>query len=278
MPAGVRESAIVSMTYLRRFTFLPAMLALSSLALLLVPCDQSRADFDAGRAAYYRGDYVIAFDKFLSSALQGNARSQIGLGLLLARGQGTKEDIVGSYSWFHLAQRAEYEHWVVRTLARVNRDYLKKHMTQEQVAQATLRSTVLSASPMSLSGPATPESAPVRYTRNRFNIPALPPRGGKAPKATGTQSNNHTDIDGSYQIQLAALRSGYRKTLQSIWSQLKHRHTFLKGLQPVLVRVDLRNLGVYDALRAGSFADPGSANATCNRLIDAGDDCFVISK
>jgi hypothetical protein len=267
------------MTHRRRFPVRSTMVVFSAMALFLVPCSQSRADFDTGRAAYYRGDYVIAFDEFLPSALQGNARSQIGLGLLLARGQGTKEDIVGSYSWFDMAQGAEYEHWVVRTLARVNRDYLKKQMTAEQVAQATLRSTVLSASPMSLSGPAILESAPVHYSRNRHSIPgAASPRAGNAPTAARLQTNGHADLDGSYQIQLAALHSGYRKKLQSMWLRLKHRHAFLRGLQPVLVRVDLGNLGVYDALRAGPFANTGSANATCNRLIDTNDDCFVIAK
>ncbi len=267
------------MTHRRRFPVRPTMLGFSALALLLVPCNQSRADFDNGRAAYYRGDYVIAFDEFLPSALQGDAKSQIGLGLLLARGQGTKEDMIGSYSWFDLAQRAENEHWVVRTLARVNRDFLKNHMTREQVAQATLRSTVLLASPMSLSGPAILESAPAHYSRNRRSIPgAASLRAGNAPKATRIHTNGRADIDDGYQIQLAALQSGYQKTLQSMWSQLKHRHTFLKGLRPEFVRVDLGNLGIYDALRAGSFADAGSANATCTRLIDTNDDCFVIAK
>jgi TPR repeat protein len=265
------------MTHRRWFSVRPTLLA--ALALFLIPCNQSRADFDTGRAAYYRGDYGIAFDEFLPSALQGNARSQIGLGLLLARGQGTKEDIVGSYSWFDLAQGAEYEHWVVRTLARVNRDYLKRQMTQEQVAQATLRSTVLLASPMPLGGPAILESATVQYARDPHSIPgAASPRAGRAPKTTRIQTSGSADIDGSYQIQLAALHSGYRKTLQSMWSQLKHRHTVLKELQPQLVRVDLGNLGVYDALRAGSFADAGSANATCTRLIATNDDCFVVAK
>jgi hypothetical protein len=267
------------MTHRRRFPVRPTKLAFSALALLLVPCSQSRADFDTGRAAYYRGDYVVAFDEFLPSALQGNARSQIGLGLLLARGQGRKMDLVGSYSWFDLAQRAEYEHWVVRTLALANRNFLKRHMTAEQVTQATLRSTVLLASPTSLSDPAVLESARARYSRNGYDKPkAASARTDDAQKAMRIPTIGRTNIDGGYQIQLAALQSGYRKTLQSMWSQLKHRHAFLKGLQPELVRVDLGNLGIYDALRAGSFADAGSANATCTRLINTNDDCFVIAK
>jgi hypothetical protein len=178
-----------------------------------------------------------------------------------------------------MAQRAANEHWVVRTLARVNREYLKKYMTQEQVAQATLRSTVLMASPMSLNSRATPEATAERHTPKRHSIPGNPSSmAGNAPSATKVQTGDPAANGGNYQIQLVALRAGYRKTLQSMWSQLKRRHTFLKGLQPELVRVDLGNLGIYDALRAGSFADTGSANATCTRLIDANDDCFVIAK
>jgi hypothetical protein len=256
-----------------RFSFLIATGALSALAFVLMPNSPSRADFLSGREAYLSGDYVKAFEEFLPSAMQGNVRSRIGLGLLLARGQGMKPDFVGSYAWFDMASvEGNGEHVVVRILARTNRDFLRKHMTDEQVARAKLRSTMILATPETLKIPVPLRSNSVSHTRKKQ----------RTPSEGASRANNGTSADPDsampYQIQLAALRNGYPKELLTIWSQLTHRHAFLNRLHPVLVRIDLGDSGVYEALRVGQFDSPRSAYVTCDVLIEDSQDCFVVAK
>ena len=257
----------------RKFSLLVATGALSALAFVLIPSSPSRADFESGREAYLSGDYVKAFEQFLPSAMQGNARSRIGLGLLLARGQGVKPDFVGSYAWFDMAAvEGNGEHVVVRILARANRDFLRKHMTDEQVARAKLRSTMILATPETLKVPAQLRSRPARHTRKEQ----------RKPSEVTTGANNgpsaHPDEATPYQIQLAALRDGYPTELLTIWSHLTHRHAFLNRLHPVLVRIDLGDSGVYEALRVGQFDSPRSAYGTCDVLIEDSQDCFVVAR
>ena len=257
----------------RQFSLLFATGALSALAFVLMSTSQSRADFRSGREAYLSGDYIKAFEEFLPSAMRGNAKSRIGLGLLLARGQGMKPDFVGSYAWFDMAAvEGNGEHVVVRILARTNRDFLRKHMTDEQVARAKLRSTMILATAETLKVPARLRSHPALHTRKEQRKPAN----------TVARANNRANADPTvaipYQIQLAALRNGYPKELLTIWSHLTHRHAFLNQLHPVLVRMDLGDSGVYEALRVGQFDSPRSAYVTCDVLIEDSQDCFVVAK
>ena len=247
----------------KRSAFRTAIAVLSVLAFLVMTCGSSRADFEAGREAYLRGDYTEAFDQFLPSAMHGNTRSRIGIGLLLARGQGTKADYIGSYSWFDMAaDEASGEHVVVRILARTNRDFLKKQMTAEQVAKAKLRSTMILAPP---------------GRRNDLVHLGFHPTRAKRP-LNGAPANTDPNAAALYRIQLAALPNGYPTELRSLWSRLAGRHAFLSRLEPVLVRLDLGDAGVYDALRVGSFDDPRNAYVTCDRLIADSQDCFVVAK
>jgi hypothetical protein len=260
------------------------MPALSALVFLLLPCSPGRADFESGREAYLRGDYANAFDYFYPSAMHGNTRSRIGLGLLLARGHGTKADYVGSYSWFDMAtDEANGEHVVVRILARTNRDFLRKQMTAEQVARAKLRSTMILATPKIVKDPAQSSSRTGRSARTQDRAPAnAAARAGKSFNAAATPANDRTSAGPNgaahYQIQLAALPDGYPTELRSMWLRLTSRHSFLRRLQPDLVRIDLGDSGVYDALRVGPFDNPRSAHATCDALVADSQDCFVVAK
>jgi hypothetical protein len=258
--------------------------ALSALAFLSIPCSPGRADFESGREAYLRGDYANAFDYFYPSAMHGNTKSRIGLGLLLARGQGTKADYVGSYSWFDMAaDEANGEHVVVRILARTNRDFLKKQMTAEQVARAKLRSTMILATPEIVKHPAKSASRTGRSARTLDRAPAdAAAHAGKSFKASAAPASDRTRAGPNeaahYQIQIAALPDGYPTELRSTWLRLTRRHSFLRRLQPDLVRINLGDSGVYDALRVGPFDNPRSALATCDVLIADSQDCFVVGK
>ena len=241
--------------------------------LITVTGTASFADFRPGRDAYMSGEYSRAFELFLPSALLGDTKSRIGLGLLLARGNGMDTDYVRSYAWHDAAVASGGgEHIVVQILARTNRDYLAGLMTAAELEAAKLRSAMLQAIPQPTAGfgrqgPRRPATAarPVKTD--------LKQGAGKAVTIadSGTPSRQ-------YDVQLAALKSGHRTDLLMAWSTMAKRHKALSKLEPVLVRLDLKTFGTYDGLRAGSFEDVSNALDTCAALIADRQDCFVVAR
>src|SRR5207244_10952874 len=61
------------------------------------------ADFDAGMAAYQRGDYVTAFREFKPLAEKGAAYAQNILGVMYNKSQGVPQDYEQEHMWFNLA-------------------------------------------------------------------------------------------------------------------------------------------------------------------------------
>ncbi len=61
------------------------------------------ADFEAGKEAYFRGDYATALKEFRVLAEQGYAGAQNNLGLMYAEGQGVPPDDKEAARWFRLA-------------------------------------------------------------------------------------------------------------------------------------------------------------------------------
>jgi hypothetical protein len=264
--------------------FAAILLAWSTLAALVVPIGASQADFQPGREAYLRGDYPEALALFLPFALQGDAKSQIGLGLLYARGHGTAADMIRSYSWFDMAVRhAEREHVIVRILARTNRDYLANQMTADEVAKARLWSTMAFAK-------TEPLKMPIGVTRRKVSVvnvraPAsdfgtsqiIAKRGALYP-ADKDAAVPPFAMPAAYRIQLAAFRQGRTAELDGIWQKLSERYDSLSKLEPVLVRMDLGEAGVYEGLRAGLFDDSRNALQMCRSLIEEKQDCLVVKR
>ena len=61
------------------------------------------ADFEAGVAAYQRGDYTTALREWGPLAEHGLAAAQFNLGLLYANGQGVPRDYVQARQWYEKA-------------------------------------------------------------------------------------------------------------------------------------------------------------------------------
>ena len=98
--------------------------------LLLFAHAHAVADFAHGRDAFVEGRFQKAFRIFQSSAQTGDAKSQIGLGLMFTWGKGTTKNLFAAYQWFdRAAKSSEPVHPVVRILARTNRDYVAKRMS-----------------------------------------------------------------------------------------------------------------------------------------------------
>ena len=255
----------------RCLSLLAALPFWSAFVFLSLPCDRSLADFEAAKEAYLRGEYATAFELALPSALEGDPMSRIGLGLLLARGDGVKADIVRSYSWFEMAAAdASPEYRLARILALANRDYLGKQMSVEQLEEARLRAAMMQATPEAIE-----HDAQFGFSlASHADAEAMPSGavGKHAPLAL-LQS-----IPTEFGIQLAALPAGNTERLGSEWSRLVSEYPALGKLRPSLIRMDLGNLGLYEGLRAGPFDSTKEAYETCAALLESGADCFVVGK
>lgn len=77
------------------------------LYLILVLCllifAPARADFNAGMAAYERGDFTTAMAEWLPLAEAGDAEAQYRVGRLYGRGEGVNEDKAEALVWYELA-------------------------------------------------------------------------------------------------------------------------------------------------------------------------------
>jgi|GEM_PF-3134505 len=95
------------------------------------------ADFLAGRNAYIRGDFQVAYQEFLPLAKKGDPKSRVGVGLLYAKGQGVQQNDVEAHRWFTLvADQKPKPNVFVHTVAVENRKVLAKRMSQSQIAKA----------------------------------------------------------------------------------------------------------------------------------------------
>ena len=88
------------------------------------------AGFQAGKEAYYRGDYDTALKEWRPLAEQGFASAQNNLAKMYRRGEGVPKDEVLEHMWWRLAVAQGDED------ARKARDRLAEKMTPAQVADA----------------------------------------------------------------------------------------------------------------------------------------------
>jgi len=94
------------------------------------------AGFDEGREAFIKGDWQTVKSEMLPLAKDGNAKAQIAMGLLYARGQGVEQDWDQAVYWFTSATESAIgvhsraERVVVRIVANENLNYSAKRVTQ----------------------------------------------------------------------------------------------------------------------------------------------------
>lgn len=74
-----------------------------TLAVLLSAGASGAQDFDAGVAAYDRGDYAAAHKEWRLFAEAGVAAAQVNLGIMYGRGEGVPQDKAEAARWFRLA-------------------------------------------------------------------------------------------------------------------------------------------------------------------------------
>ncbi len=74
-------------------------------ALFIALMATARADFQAGFAAYQRGDYATALQEWRPLARQGDASAQLNLGLMYDEGRGIPRDYAEAASWYRMAAK-----------------------------------------------------------------------------------------------------------------------------------------------------------------------------
>ncbi len=74
-----------------------------AVALLIGLATPSQADYQAGVAAYSRGDYATALQEFKSLAELGNSNAQFMLGRMYRQGQGVPQDYAEAVKWYRKA-------------------------------------------------------------------------------------------------------------------------------------------------------------------------------
>ena len=86
-------------------------------------------DFEDGREAYEREDYIAAISFFKKSAKQGNAQAQYNLGFMYAQGLGVTQDYKQAASWYQRAAEQKYAYaqfnlgWMYEEGLGVTQDY-----------------------------------------------------------------------------------------------------------------------------------------------------------
>ncbi len=92
------------------------------------------ADFNAGLAAYEKGDYATALKEWQTLAQSGGAAAQYNLGLLYYDGKGVPQDFGEAAKWFERAAdqgyaKAQHNLGAVYAVGKgVKRDYGKAYM------------------------------------------------------------------------------------------------------------------------------------------------------
>jgi len=74
----------------------------------LLTTTPARADFDAGMAAYERGEFEVAMREWLPLAKAGDAEAQYRVGRLYDRGEGVDKDLSNASNWYGKAANQEH--------------------------------------------------------------------------------------------------------------------------------------------------------------------------
>ena len=92
-------------------------------------------DYQDGRDALARGDYAIAFAKFMKAAEAGDTGAQLNLGWMYEVGLGVPQDHVQAHRWSNIAV-ANTTNIEDRDRAVRDRDRIAQKMSTHQIAEA----------------------------------------------------------------------------------------------------------------------------------------------
>jgi ankyrin repeat protein len=122
-----------------RFPLTLSLIPLAVFALFLTTL--AHADFQAGKDAYYRGDYEMAFKEWQPLAEQGDAKAQGLLGLMYFKGQGVLKDPAQAADWY----RKSAEQGNAEAQAKLSVLYLKGRGVPQDAVQAHMWNNLAAA-------------------------------------------------------------------------------------------------------------------------------------
>ena len=113
-----------------------------AVALVIALTGPTQADFDAGMAAFERGDYATALQELRPLAEQGHAEAQNFLGWMYRWGLGIPMDDAAAAKWYRKAAEQGIAEYMTRLAAMylvgwgVRQDDVKAHMWYDLAAAA----------------------------------------------------------------------------------------------------------------------------------------------
>lgn len=95
-------------------------------AAVCVAAAPAMADFQAGKEAFDGSDFQAARAAWTEAAVEGDARAQYELGIMLANGTGVQRDVVSAYAWLMLAHKGGISEAKPKYDA-LQKDYIPRH-------------------------------------------------------------------------------------------------------------------------------------------------------
>lgn len=233
----------------------------------------ARADFNAGVAAYNRGDHAAAFAEFMALAERGQAKAQFNLGFMHEKGLGAPADDGEAMKWYRKA--AEQGHAdaqnnlgvMYETGKGVPQDYVEAYFWYSLAAAQDNDLAV-----PNLDNLTRLMTAAQREAAQRREPLAAPPEAVAAAKP-----DDAGRAEGRYRLQLTAVRSA--EAAEREWQRLRRAHGDLLGqLESSIEPADLGSKGVFYRLRVGPIPDMEAARKLCDALTQRKEACLIVRR
>jgi hypothetical protein len=238
----------------------------------------ARADFNAGVAAYNRGDYAAAFAEFMALAERGQAKAQFNLGFMYEKGLGAPADDGEAMKWYRKA--AEQGHAgaqnnlgvMYETGKGVPQDYVEAYFWYSLAAAQDNDLAVPNLDNLTRLMTVAQREAAQREAAQRRE-PLAAPSGAVA----AAKPDDAGRAEGRYRLQLTAVRSA--AAAEREWQRLRRAHGDLLGqLTSSIEPADLGSKGVFYRLRVGPIPDMEAARKLCDALTQRKEACLIVRR
>lgn len=238
----------------------------------------ARADFNAGVAAYNRGDYAAASAEFMALAERGQAKAQFNLGFMYEKGLGAPADDGEAMKWYRKA--AEQGHAgaqnnlgvMYETGKGVPQDYVEAYFWY---SLATAQDNDLAVP--NLDNLTRLMTAAQREAAQREAAQRREPLAAPSGAVTAAKPDDAGRAEGRYRLQLTAVRSA--AAAEREWQRLRRAHGDLLGqLTSSIEQADLGSKGVFYRLRVGPIPDMEAARKLCDALTQRKEACLIVRR
>lgn len=233
----------------------------------------ARADFNAGVAAYNRGDYAAASAEFMALAEQGQAKAQFNLGFMYEKGLGAPADDGEAMKWYRKA--AEQGHAGAQNNLGVMYE-TGKGVPQDYV-EAYFWYSLATAQDNDLAVPNLDNLTRLMTAAQREAAQRREPLAAPSGAVAAAKPDDAGRAEGRYRLQLTAVRSA--AAAEREWQRLRRAHGDLLGqLESSIEQADLGSKGVFYRLRVGPIPDMEAARKLCDALTQRKEACLIVRR